>query len=150
MNNPQAREFDFWIGHWDVYVTGTEKPAGYSHIEMASGGCAILEHWTSIPNAPYTGKSINFIDPASKKWKQVWVGSEGTNVSEFLNGEYRDNAMRFTFESIDTSGKKLLTHFYFFNQAPNQVRQLHETSTDDGTTWTTTYDFTYRRSKTKK
>ncbi|HYG20791.1 MAG TPA: hypothetical protein VD816_17760 [Ohtaekwangia sp.] len=150
MTNPQARQFDFWIGHWDVYVTGTKKHAGSSHVEMAAGGCAILEHWTSIANAPYTGNSINFIDPATKKWKQVWIGSEGINVSEFLHGEYRDDAMRFEFATTDTSGKKTLTHFYLFNETLDQVRQLHEISKDDGKTWTATYDFTYRRRKTKQ
>src|SRR3954469_1217557 len=60
VNNPRAREFDFWIGEWDVYVTGTKNYAGHSLIQMISGGCAVLENWDS-PNS--SGKSINFIDP---------------------------------------------------------------------------------------
>jgi len=55
MHNTQAREFDFWIGDWDAYVTGTTQLAGQSHIEMASGGCMILEHWTSKGSVPFTG-----------------------------------------------------------------------------------------------
>lgn len=145
MNISQAREFDFWIGEWEAYVTGTDKLAGHSKIEMASGGCMILENWTSV-GAPFSGKSINFVDPATKKWKQVWVGSGGLNVSEFLNGEYRDGAMRFEFETKDQKGNKQFVHFHFYNQGPDQVRQFHETS-PDGTTWTTTYDFTYKRKK---
>ncbi|HOX83357.1 MAG TPA: hypothetical protein PLS08_10015, partial [Chryseolinea sp.] len=147
MTNAQAREFDFWIGDWDAYVTGTTQLAGQSRIDLASGGCMILENWTSKGNVPFTGKSMNFVDPATNKWKQVWIGSGGINVSEFLNGEYRDNAMRFEFESTNAQGVKTLTHFHFFNQGPDQVRQFHETSVDDGKTWTTTYDFTYVRKK---
>jgi hypothetical protein len=140
----QAREFDFWIGEWDVYVTGTNNLAGFSRIEKASGGCMILENWTSKGAAAFEGKSMNFIDPSNNKWKQVWVGSNGTNVSEFLNGEYRDGAMRFDFETKDAQNNKQFVHFYFFNESPTQVRQLHETS-PDGKTWTTSYDFTYKR-----
>ena len=146
MGNAQARQFDFWIGEWDAYVTGTNNLAGHSKIEMASGGCMILENWTSV-GGPFSGKSMNFIDPASGKWKQVWVGSGGVNVSEFLNGEYRDNAMRFECEMTNPQGVKSLVHFYFFNEGPDQVRQFHETSGDGGKTWTTTYDFTYKRKK---
>ncbi len=134
MINAQAREFDFWIGDWDAYVTGTTQLAGQSHIDLASGGCMILENWTSKGNVSFTGKSMNYIDPSNNKWKQVWIGSNGINVSEFLNGEYRDNAMRFEFVNTNAQGAKTLTHFYFYNQGPNEVRQFHETSVDDGKT----------------
>lgn len=147
--NKQAREFDFWVGEWDAYQRGTTNLAGYSKIEIASGGCMILENWTSkAPGASFEGKSINYVDPASGKWKQVWVGS-GTmpNVGEFTNGEYRDGAMRFEFESTNQQGQKILTHFHFYNGGPNQVRQLFKTSTDNGETWTVGYDFTYVRRK---
>ena len=146
LGNAQARQFDFWIGEWDAYVRGTNTLAGHSKIEMASGGCMILENWTSAGSA-FSGKSMNFVDPVSGKWKQVWIGSnQSPNASEFLNGEYREGAMRFEYETI-SQGAKQLVHFYFFNEGPDQVRQFHETSSDDGKTWTTTYDFTYKRKK---
>ncbi len=144
MANAQARQFDFWIGEWDAYVTGTNNLAGQSKIEMASGGCMILENWTSA-GSPFSGKSMNFVDPVSGKWKQIWVGSGGVNATEFLNGEYRDGAMRFEYETVNPQGGKQKVHFYFFNESADQVRQFHETSNDDGKTWTTTYDFTYKR-----
>ena len=143
MTIAQAREFDFWIGEWDAYVTNSEKLAGYSKIEMASGGCMILENWTSA-GQPFSGKSMNFVDPRTGKWKQVWVGSGGLNVTEFLNGEYRDGAMRFEYETVTPAGKKQFVKFHFYNISKNKVRQFHQTS-EDGTTWVTTYDFTYRR-----
>lgn len=143
METTQAREFDFWIGEWDAFVTGTEKLAGHSKIEMASGGCMILESWTSV-GQPFSGKSINFVDPVTKKWKQVWVGSGGINVSEFLNGEYREGAMRFEFQHELTDGSTQWVRFHFYNVGNNEVRQLHQTSAN-GADWTTTYDFTYKR-----
>jgi tetratricopeptide (TPR) repeat protein len=147
MGNEQARQFDFWIGEWDAYVRGTNNLAGHSKIEMASGGCMILENWTSV-GSPFSGKSMNFVDPVSGKWKQIWVGSgQATNATEFLNGEYREGAMRFEFETTTAQGAKQLVHFHFYNEGPDQVRQFHETSLDAGKTWTTTYDFTYKRKK---
>ncbi len=144
MSNKQAREFDFWVGEWDVFVTNTKQYAGHSLIQIISGGCALLENWES-PNS--NGKSINFIDPITNKWKQSWAGNYAGGIQEFVNGEYTNNAMRFTFESTDAKGLKTIGRFIFFNQGVNQVRQFNETSVDGGSSWTTNYDFTYMRKK---
>jgi hypothetical protein len=148
MNNPHNREFDFWVGEWNAYITGTNILAGHSIIQKASGDCMILENWTSV-RAPFNGKSMNFIDPKTNKWEQVWVGSNGggNELERFVNGEYKDSIMRFDFETADAQNNKLLGRFSFFNQGPQQVRQLNETSSDGGKTWTIVYDFTYKRIK---
>jgi hypothetical protein len=140
----RAHEFDFWIGEWDVYVTGTNAYAGNSVIQQISGGCAILENWQS---AVSEGKSLNFIDDSTHKWKQVWVGSYPNGKQDFVNGEYKDSVMRFSFTTPDAQGRAMQGKFSFFNQGPNQVRQLNETSPDGGKTWTVAYDFTYKRKK---
>ncbi len=147
MQQKQLREFDFWIGEWTAYITGTDQIAGFSRIDIASGGCMILENWTSAGNIPFAGKSINFIDDATGKWKQIWIGSNAPSISEFVNGGYRDGAMRFEFEQKTPQGNKQLVHFIFYNKGADQVRQHHKTSTDDGKTWNSTYDFTYKRKK---
>jgi hypothetical protein len=144
--DPKQRMFDFWIGEWEAYVTGTNRLAGHSVIQSVSGGCMILENWTSA-RAPYNGKSMNFIDAATGKWQQVWVGSEGGGQHVFVNGEYRDSAMRFDFGQMGANGKKQKGRFIFFNQGPDQVRQLNETSDDGGKTWVVAYDLTYKRKK---
>jgi hypothetical protein len=146
MANAQAHQFDFWVGEWDAYVRGTKQLAGHSVIQVISGGCAILENWTS-GGGFYSGKSLNFIDPATNKWKQTWVGAAAGDAQDFTNGEYKDGAMRFTYETKDPQGHKLMGRFIFYNEGPNQVRQFSETSADDGKTWTTSYDFTYVRKK---
>ena len=118
MANTQLRQFDFWVGEWDAYVRGTKQFAGHSVIQIASGGCAILENWTSKIEL-YNGKSLNYVDPVTKKWKQTWIGQGG--LQEFVDGEYRDGAMRFTFETTDPQGHKLIGRFIFYNENPNQV-----------------------------
>jgi tetratricopeptide (TPR) repeat protein len=144
MAQPHAREFDFWIGEWNVYITHTKTVVGHSVIQVVSGGCSILENWTS---AASSGKSLNFVDPANNKWRQTWVGSYANGIQDFVNGEYTNGAMRFTFATTNAQGHKLIGRFIFFNEGPNQVRQFNETSADDGKTWTTGYDYTYMRVK---
>jgi tetratricopeptide (TPR) repeat protein len=146
MGDSVARSFDFWVGEWDVYVNGTTQQAGRSRIDRVSGGCAILENWTgntSLLNPPSDGKSLNFVVPSTRKWRQVWMGSGG-GLTNFEEGEYRDGAMRFTYDNVTPRGR-LRGRFIFFNQGPNRVRQLQESTPDSGRTWQTVYDFIYLR-----
>jgi tetratricopeptide (TPR) repeat protein len=140
MVDPHLREFDFWVGEWDVFVRGTNTRAGSSKVQVISNGCALLENWEAPPG---NGKSINYIDPTNHKWKQAWAGSNTNGTQEFVNGEYKDGAMRFSFESINPQGQKIMGRFIFYNEKPGQVRQFNEISSDGGKTWVTSYDFTY-------
>ena len=123
-------------------MTGTKTYAGQNKIEMISGGCALLENWESKSS---NGKSINFIDPVSRTWKETWVGSYQSGIQEFVNGEYKDGAMRFVFENKNAQGDKIMGRFIFYNEKSGQVRQFNETSSDGGKTWITNYDYTYIR-----
>jgi hypothetical protein len=143
----RSRAFDFWIGEWDAYVNGTVQLAGKSRIDRISGGCGILENWTSrqgLFNGGYEGKSINFFDPGTGKWRQVWAGS-GQDVTEFGAGEYRDGAMRFTYQRTTPQGQKIEGDFIFYHLGPNRVRQFQDQTTDGGKTRQVVYDFIYVR-----
>lgn len=145
---PEARQFDFWVGSWKVYVTGTKQVAGHSEIQIISGGCGILENWTGAGGDE--GKSINYFHPTQHEWQQVWVGS-GNNpnrVQVFVHGEYKDGTMRFDGQKIMPQGNLVKVRFRFVNLG-DRVEQIHETS-EDGTTWTKSYDFTYVRDEAGK
>lgn len=145
--DPHAREFDFWIGDWDAYPNGGSQMAGKSTILRASGGCMILENWTTVLlpwGAPYEGKSMNFVDPATGKWRQVWMGAGG-DMRYFEAGEFREGAMRFTYSRTTPQGQAVSGHFVFYNLGPNLVRQFQDMSTDGGKTYQTVYDFLYVR-----
>lgn len=150
MSIPQAREFDFWVGEWDVYPNGTNLIVGHSKVEIASGGCMVLENWTALGAVPNTGKSMNYVNTVTGKWEQHWIGSGGLNIGNpalFVNGEYKDGAMRFEGSTITPQNQKQISRFIFYNMGPDQVRQFFEVSVDEGKTWTTSYDFIYKRKK---
>jgi tetratricopeptide (TPR) repeat protein len=141
---PRAHDFDFWIGEWDVYQTGGKFLVGHSSVQSISGECAILENWTSTQ--AQTGKSINYYNPATGKWEQDWIGSGG-GPQRYLNGEYKDNVMHFTYESTNANGQKVTGNFKFYNIDKDTVRQYQDVNNDDGKTVTVSYDFTYVRKK---
>ena len=148
-SDPSYRQFDFWIGEWDVYAKNGKK-AGDSRIELILDSCIILENWksTSIINGlSYSGKSFNTYNSTSKQWQQTWVDNMG-GTTEFLEGHYDNNKMIFLTKpfqlTVDTLAVRKLT---FYNLEPKKVRQHGEISKDNGLTWSTEYDLEYRRKK---
>ena len=138
----EHKQFDFWVGEWNVETT-QGQPAGKNIIERMEQGCILMENWTGAAGG--TGKSINFYNASTGKWRQTWVDSTG-NVAEY-EGEYKDGAMRFDGNPVINNGKKTLRRLTLSIQGPDRVRQLFEQSADDGKTWTTQYDLIYVRKK---
>ena len=69
-SSPQFRQFDFWIGEWDVFGKTGQK-AGDSKISLILDSCIILEEWTSAnmqQGLRYAGKSFNTWNAATKEW----------------------------------------------------------------------------------
>ena len=143
---PHSHDFDFWIGDWEVYQTGTKFLVGHSLVQSIAGDCALLENWTSTQ--AHSGKSFNYYDAAVGKWEQDWLGAGGqSDRQRFYNGEYKDGAMSFTNETVNAQKVKVLGNFRFYNIDKDTVRQYLEQSTDGGKTYQPVYDFTYVRKK---
>jgi len=142
MYSAEARQFDFWVGDWDVFNIAGQK-VGINSIQFFSNGCGLMENWTSALGGD--GKSINFYDAGTQKWYQSWIGSGGGAL--LYSGSFSGGAMRFEGFTIGQDGKKTLQKLTFFKVDENTVRQLAETSSDDGKTWTVSYDFKYVRKK---
>ena len=72
-NNAEFQQWDFWLGTWDVFNNANGNHAGINRIEKVESGCLIMEHWTSDNGG--TGRSINYYDAVTGKWRQVWVAN---------------------------------------------------------------------------
>ena len=59
---PEHRQFDFWIGRWDVYPTGKDALVAHSLIEKLYAGCTVRENWMPLKGSG--GGSLNMYDPA--------------------------------------------------------------------------------------
>lgn len=141
----ENRQFDFWIGEWQVISTNGGSPQGESHIEKTLGGCAIWENWTSLGTS-YAGKSYNVYNVNLKRWEQFWVDNAGGTI-HFCGG-LKDGIMDYWTDDIpQPDGTSLRRHLQFFSQGPDKVRQFSQGSTDGGKTWHVEYDLTYLRKK---
>jgi hypothetical protein len=136
---PEHRQFDFWVGDWEVSAQG--KVAGVNRIERILGGCALLESWHGASG--YRGNSLNFYDAGRKRWHQTWTDTSGLALS--LEGEFAGGNMVLAGTRFD-AGRQQTVHdrITWTPHADGTVRQLWETSTD-GKTWSTLFDGLYAR-----
>ena len=137
---PQHRQFDFWVGAWDVYPTGTDRLVAHSLIERRYDGCAIRENW--MPLRGQGGGSFSAWRPGTSSWRQTWVDSSGAWV-EFTGG-MDGEAMVLTGPWAGPNGGVGLVRMRYTRAANGAVRQHGQVSTDNGTTWTNSFDYTYR------
>ena len=143
---PRNHDFDFWIGDWICYRTGTEVLAGYSHIESMAGGCAILENYSSTQG--YSGKSFNYYDTVTGKWVQDWIGSGGPGDRQHYDqGEFKNGQMHFSYQTANPQGERILGNFIFYYISRDSVRQYQDVTDNNGKTISVTYDLTYIRKK---
>ncbi len=135
---PEYRQFDFWLGAWEVTSQG--GVAGHNVITAGQQGCLLREQWVSTRGG--TGESLNFYDRSTRQWNQVWVDANGFVLR--MSGGLVDGAMRLTGETAGPAGP--VRHRLTFTPSPDgSVRQLWENSTDRGETWTVVFDGLYRR-----
>ncbi|TAJ04033.1 MAG: tetratricopeptide repeat protein [Planctomycetota bacterium] len=136
---PEARQFDFWVGEWDVY-TATGARAGSSVVESILNGCVVLENWQSAQGG--AGKSFNRYDARRGEWRQHWVDDTGNELD--FSGAFADGCMSIAAKLPQPDGRVQLRRMRFFDLPGAEVRQWGEISTDDGASWTTEYDLYYR------
>ncbi|MGB7202461.1 MAG: tetratricopeptide repeat protein [Pyrinomonadaceae bacterium] len=138
--SPSFREFDFWIGEWDA-KNAQGVTVGSSSIQLILGQCVIFENWSTPVSS---GKSFNIFDTNDKKWHQTWVSDKGT-LTHYVGGLV-DGKMVLDSEAM-LNGKKTINRMTFSKLTDGSVRQHGEASTDEGKSWTTSFEFTYVRKK---
>jgi hypothetical protein len=132
------RQFDFWIGTWSVFDPSGAL-AGENRIESINNGCALLENWSGARGL--SGKSLNVYDATDRLWHQFWVDSNGTRL--VLRGGFVDGKMILS-TSVPESDRSTPRHRIAWSlNADGSVRQLWESSSDGGSTWTVAFDGKY-------
>ncbi len=140
--SPEHRQFDFWIGDWEVR-NPAGKTVGHNHIVAIHNGCALEENWTG--NGDSTGTSLNSYDAPRRQWHQTWVDNGGDVLK--LDGGFVDGSMILRGETpaTDSAGGVSLHRISWAPQQDGRVRQHWQTSTDGGKTWSTAFDGMYTK-----
>lgn len=139
-SSAEHRQFDFWIGRWNVTASG--QPAGRNDIQLILGGCVLLENWTGAQGG--AGKSLNYFDRTDGSWHQQWVDANGGSLS--LAGRFENGAMRLEGERPATAKQPATRHRITWTPRPDgTVRQLWQSTATGKEEWQTQFDGIYVR-----
>lgn len=137
---PLFRQFDFWIGSWDV-VNAEGKFVGTNRIERI-GDCFLQETWAAAAGG-YTGRSLNSMG-FDRKWHQTWTDTSGLRLE--LTGGLVDGKMVMEGETPSRDPKQptpTRNRISWSPEVDGSVRQMWQTSSDEGKTWATSFDGRY-------
>jgi len=135
------RDFDFWLGEWEVH-TASGQFAGTNSVRSEEAGCMVTEHWTSATGG--SGSSINYLDKTTGEWVQVWNSENGAQIS--IRGGLTDEGMRLEGHlHYVANGTTLPFRGLWTPMEDGRVRQFFEQSTDDGESWAPWFEGFYTR-----
>lgn len=138
---PDSHKFDFWVGEWNVF-SALGPAAGSSSVQKILEDCVVLENWTDSQGGH--GKSFNAFNRALGRWQQFWVDQYG-GVTEYRDSRWVGASLEYTARATNRQGAPVMLRMTFTPLDANTVRQLGESSSDEGKTWSVSYDLTYRR-----
>lgn len=138
-STPEFRQFDFWLGDWDVFDAHGNKVAT-DDVQLILKSCVIAETWTDMLGAE--GRSFSKYNEPMKQWEQYWVDEGPTRM--FFTGHFNGGEMHLETEGFTNSGEAVKRRLTFFHNTDGTVRQLAEVSKDGGKTFKTEYDLTYK------
>ena len=134
-------KIDFWLGDWEVF--SSQQKVGTNSIYKILKGCAIIENW--VNSQGNQGKSFFYVDIHQDEIQQVWVTESGFIKEKKLVAEFANGSVRFQGEWIGSEGGTILDRTTLTPLEDGRVRQLIETSKNQGNTWETSFDAYYVR-----
>jgi hypothetical protein len=146
------RQFDFWIGEWDLYSRSRVAPnkdewqegRASNSVRAVLDGCVILENFDGHPAVPLRGMSVSTYNARLGKWQQTWVDSGGSYLD--FTGEFKDGRMELSREA-QANGGKVRQRMVFYNITKDRFDWNWEASRDEGKTWVLLWKITYARKK---
>lgn len=154
---PEARQFDFWIGEWDVENQNSAPgSAGWSTTGSATnrvyavvGGCAIVEHWRgyAFPAAGHiVGFSVRAWDPGARQWEIVLLWPMGSPPRFGTSaGRFEDGRGVFRNRFATPAGDAVVSRLDFYDITDTAFVWSNGVSRDEGETWTSSWIMEFTR-----
>lgn len=141
-DEPEFREFDFWVGEWDVFDNASGNRAGTNSIEALHAGCVLVESWTSAGGPG--GTSVNYYDNVRGTWRQHWVS---VNYSIEIEGGLDEDGRMVLEGELHNYRQRAAIPFRgtWTPQPDGTVRQLFEQQDPATGEWQVWFDGRYER-----
>lgn len=138
----EYKQFDFWIGNWNVYNT-KGKLIGTNNVVRMPNACTIQENWSST-TSPSKGTSYNYYDAKDSSWNQLWIDNVGGNLK--LKGKLIGKNMVLKGALIKGKKREFYNQITFFNNNDGTVTQLWELLDKNGKVFNELFRGIYKKS----
>ena len=137
---PEHRQFDFWLGAWQVETPDGEV-AGRNTISRVLNGCALEESWRGAKGS--IGKSLNMYYARDGRWHQSWVDGNGGRL-DLAGGLDAAGRMVLSGKMPGREGGEVLHEISWEQLGDGAVRQHWRVSRDGGESWQDAFVGIYR------
>jgi hypothetical protein len=136
---PAYRQFDFWIGNWDVFdVQRPTTVIAHARVDLILNGCVLHEVYEGVDG--HKGESFSIYDATRKIWHQSWVNDRGYLLT--IGGHLQGGSM--IIQGLDHLPNGTLRAVRGeWRSEDRGVREIATRSTDGGVTWLPWFDILF-------
>jgi hypothetical protein len=149
-NSPEAHQFDFWVGNWNINQKIIQKDGTWiktkaqDSVSSILKGCAIEEHWKGDVQffwkgmkqpEPLDGFSIRYYDTNEKKWHINWMDNFDPTLGDGFTGNFNNGRGEFFHERTTERGTQI-SRIIFSDITKDSFHWDLSISRDNGKTWT--------------
>lgn len=158
--NPGQRQFDFWLGRWDItqHIRGADGSSvtlpATTQVKLAAGGCAVVEHWNGQVQFPWAGMtapehihgfSVRYFNLEEGRWHIRWMDSRMPAFNKPFVGEFKGDTGDFFLTRTTPDGDQR-SRIRFKQVDPDYVRWELAIEDQEGN-WTTFWVMEMQRAK---
>ena len=138
----QYRQFDFWVGDWDVFdFSAPGQRLARVTVEPILKGCGVLE--TYADGEGQEGRSFSIYDASRRVWHQTWITNHGQLL--MIEGGFKSGRMELAGSDLAAYGGPRRLVRGSWQAIAGGVREIGLRSVDGGTTWVPWFDLMFRR-----
>ncbi len=139
-SSSEYRQFDFWIGDWDVFdMDHPARQVARVHVDRILDGCVLREDYQDVEG--HKGQSFSIYDLARKSWHQSWVTNRGQVLQ--LDGGLQGGDIALRATELTTDGKEKQIRGVW-KPVADGVMETAVTSLDGGKNWEPWFDLMFR------
>lgn len=141
---PEASQFDFWVGTWDVQVRSANGVEVTGTNTITKTGCRIFEHFDAPlgGRAGYIGESLSLWVPSIGMWQQRYADNSGFAAT--YSGTFASGAMTL-FQSSPDGRPQNTSRLVWRDIQADRLLWHNEVTRDGGQTWTPNIVIRYER-----
>jgi hypothetical protein len=137
---PEHRQFDFWLGDWDVFDSKDQSLVAHVRVSAILAGCVVLEEYRDLHGNE--GRSFSLYDDSRGLWHQSWVTNRGRLL--VIEGRFHDGIMELAGTERATFGADERWVRGTWQATADGVREVAVRSTDGRKTWQPWFDLIFR------